>query len=80
VRTKTRELAALANLHYSFGDTQIARQRLDLLSSVFDLSSRAFLHAKVLKRPHLALDIGCGPGNTTRLIGGAPDLPDCGSL
>jgi trans-aconitate 2-methyltransferase len=58
----------LANPHYSFGDTQIARQRLDLLSSVFDPSSRAFLATRVLKRPRVALDLGCGPGNTTRMI------------
>jgi trans-aconitate 2-methyltransferase len=53
---------------YSFGDTATAEERLDLLATVFDPPSRAFLASLVTSPPSLALDLGCGPGNTTRMI------------
>jgi trans-aconitate 2-methyltransferase len=58
----------VTDLKYSFGDTDAARQRLDLLSSIFDPPSRAFLAVAVGRRPRLAVDLGCGPGNTTRMV------------
>ena len=53
---------------YTFGDTATAQQRLDVLAEVFDSPSREFLAAVVTSRPALACDLGCGPGNTTRMI------------
>jgi trans-aconitate 2-methyltransferase len=53
---------------YSFGDTATAEERLDLLAAVFDPPSRAFLASTVRRPPRLACDLGCGPGNTTRMI------------
>jgi trans-aconitate 2-methyltransferase len=53
---------------YSFGDTAIAEERLDLLAAVFDPPSRAFLSETVTSPPTLACDLGCGPGNTTRMV------------
>jgi trans-aconitate 2-methyltransferase len=53
---------------YTFGDTATAQHRLDVLAEVFDAPSRAFLAAAVTSTPGLACDLGCGPGNTTRLI------------
>ena len=53
---------------YSFGDTRAAEQRLDLVAAVFDRPSRAFLSRAVSRAPRLAFDLGCGPGNTTRMI------------
>jgi trans-aconitate 2-methyltransferase len=53
---------------YSFGDTPAAEERLDLLAAVFDPPSRAFLASVVSGPPRLACDLGCGPGNTTRMI------------
>jgi trans-aconitate 2-methyltransferase len=53
---------------YTFGDTATAEHRLDILASVFDAPSRAFLAAMVTEPPLLACDLGCGPGNTTRMI------------
>jgi trans-aconitate 2-methyltransferase len=53
---------------YTFGDTPAAEDRLDLLAAVFDRPSRAFLTRTVTGSPRLALDLGCGPGNTTWLI------------
>jgi SAM-dependent methyltransferase len=54
---------------YSFGDTATAEHRLDIVASVFEAPSRAFLAAVVTGPPRLACDLGCGPGNTTAMIG-----------
>jgi trans-aconitate 2-methyltransferase len=53
---------------YSFGDTAVAQERLDLLAAVFEPPSRAFLRDAVTSPPSLACDLGCGPGNTTRML------------
>lgn len=53
---------------YSFGDTATAQERLDLLAAVFDPPSRVFLRTIATSPPALALDLGCGPGNTTRMV------------
>jgi SAM-dependent methyltransferase len=54
---------------YLFGDTDPAVQRLQLLAVVYQESTRAFL-ARVAASGHFrfALDLGCGPGFTTRLM------------
>lgn len=51
---------------YAFGDTDIAAQRLRLVAEVFEPEMRSFLSC-VQVRPRLAVDLGCGPGYTTRL-------------
>ncbi len=54
---------------YLFGDSNTAAQRLQLLASTYQESTRAFLErAAGSKRFHLVLDLGCGPGFTTHLI------------
>jgi trans-aconitate 2-methyltransferase len=53
---------------YSFGDTAVAEERLDLLAAVFEPPSSAFLRGVVTHPPAIACDLGCGPGNTTQLI------------
>ena len=53
---------------YLFGDSDVASHRLRVLSEVFAESSQRFLRAAVPANPGLAVDIGCGPGYTTRLI------------
>lgn len=55
-------------LDYAFGDNEIARRRLMLLAEVFNPSSRPLLVEHVPPRAHLVLDLGCGPGATTRLV------------
>lgn len=53
---------------YTFGESALASRRLGLLSEVFYPTSRMFLTEAVHFRPRVALDLGCGPGHTTRLI------------
>lgn len=53
---------------YAFGDGDAPARRLALLADVFDPTSREFLLREGPARPPLALDLGCGPGHSTRLI------------
>jgi len=55
---------------YTFGDSDVAAERLRLLASAFAPSSRDFL-ARLGREPvRLAIDLGCGPGHTTALLHG----------
>jgi trans-aconitate 2-methyltransferase len=61
---------------YTFGDTDIAARRLELLAHVFEHSTRAFLREASATKlglaqnlaQKIAIDLGCGPGFTTHLI------------
>jgi len=56
---------------YAFGDSALAARRLGLLARVFEPTSRSFLAAAVHlagSPVELAVDLGCGPGHTTRLL------------
>ena len=53
---------------YTFGDTPLAATRLQLVAQVFEPASRAFLTEAVASPPDTALDLGCGPGASTRLV------------
>lgn len=53
---------------YLFKDTDIAARRLQALAEVFAPGSRDFMQTAVDTVPQLALDLGCGPGYTTRLL------------
>jgi trans-aconitate 2-methyltransferase len=63
-----RPSGGTSNARYTYGDSAFAADRLDLLARVLEPSSRAFLERAGPARPSVALDLGCGPGNTTRLI------------
>jgi SAM-dependent methyltransferase len=52
---------------YTYGEGDSEADRLALVADLFDGASRAFLSEAVGFRPRLALDLGCGPGHTTRL-------------
>lgn len=53
---------------YTFRDTDPAEVRLALLAKVFEPEMRVLL-ARLRERPvRFALDLGCGPGFTTRLL------------
>ena len=53
---------------YTYGDTDLAAERLGLVARMFEPSTRAFLGRAVTVIPSLAYDLGCGPGLTTRLL------------
>jgi trans-aconitate 2-methyltransferase len=62
---------------YTFGDNDVAAERLRHLAEAFGPSSRAFL-ARLAREPiRTAVDLGCGPGYTTALlqhVTGAPAI------
>jgi len=53
---------------YAFGDNDLAALRLAKVAEVFAPASRAFLLECAEAEPGLALDLGCGPGYTTRMV------------
>jgi SAM-dependent methyltransferase len=53
---------------YAFGDSEPAARRLGLLADVFEPPSRAFLTRFAAEPVDLAVDLGCGPGHSTRLV------------
>jgi trans-aconitate methyltransferase len=54
--------------HYTFGDVDLAAERLAELSRVFEPSMLAFLARAGLVRARCVVDFGCGPGHTTRTL------------
>jgi SAM-dependent methyltransferase len=54
---------------YRFGVDQSAAERLRLVAEAYEPVSRRFLTANAPSHPNVALDIGCGPGFTTELLG-----------
>ena len=53
---------------YTFGDDEVAAGRLDLLAHVYQQPTRSLLARWAPARVGLAVDLGCGPGHTTRLL------------
>jgi trans-aconitate 2-methyltransferase len=53
---------------YTFGDSDLAAARLGLVAEVFETPSRALLARAIPRGCDAVLDLGCGPGYTTRLI------------
>jgi SAM-dependent methyltransferase len=61
-------IAQTSRSDYSFGDTATAGERLAHVARVFEAPSRALLGASGRAGCALAVDVGCGPGHTTRLV------------
>jgi trans-aconitate 2-methyltransferase len=53
---------------YTFGDSDLAERRLELVGTTFQDTTRDFLRAEAPAEPALAVDLGCGPGHTTVLL------------
>jgi trans-aconitate 2-methyltransferase len=53
---------------YTFGDGDLPARRLALVAEVYEPTSRALLASAVPSGCDTVLDLGCGPGHTTRLV------------
>jgi trans-aconitate 2-methyltransferase len=53
---------------YTYGDSDLASDRLALVARLFRPTSEAFLRAASPREPDVAIDLGCGPGHTTALV------------
>lgn len=53
---------------YTFGDSELAARRLAVVAEVFEATSRALLASSIPVGAPIVLDLGCGPGHTTRLL------------
>lgn len=53
---------------YTFGDSATASERLARVARVFAPSTEALLARLNDRAPRRVLDLGCGPGHTTRLL------------
>jgi trans-aconitate 2-methyltransferase len=60
--------------HYTFGDSDLAAERLRLLARVFEPGSTRLLSSLTPIGGAVALDLGCGPGHTTRLLAAHSDV------
>ena len=58
----------MAQDDYTFGDSELAERRLELLGTTFRDTTRDFLRAQAPTEPKLAVDLGSGPGHTTVLL------------
>ena len=53
---------------YAFGDSAPASERLALVARIFAPSTRSLLARLPARSGRRVLDVGCGPGHTTRLL------------
>lgn len=53
---------------YTFGDSDLAARRLELVGTTFEDTTRRFLREAAPMEPALAVDLGSGPGHTTVLL------------
>lgn len=61
-------LAQVTRDRYTFGDTNEATERLRRLAELYEPETRELLQRGDVRTPPLAIDLGCGPGWSTRLL------------
>jgi trans-aconitate 2-methyltransferase len=57
-----------ARASYAFGDSALARERLEIVADTFAAPTRSLLEALPRHDARYVLDLGCGPGFTTMLL------------
>jgi SAM-dependent methyltransferase len=62
------ETSATPDARYAFGDNERASARLERLAEIYEPESRALLERSGIHNPDLAVDLGCGPGWSTKLL------------
>ena len=53
---------------YALGHSQLAAERLELVARLFEPEMTRFIRDAAPPHPRVAVDLGCGPGCTTRLL------------
>lgn len=53
---------------YTFGDNPLAAERLAMVAEVFAGPSRSLMVESIPRHAEVVLDLGCGPGHSTRLL------------
>ena len=61
-------MTAANHTNYSFGDTDIARERLAIVADTFKAPTRGLLAELPPMQPRYVIDMGCGPGHTAMLL------------
>ena len=69
VEGESQEVAAN---QYTFGDNLSASARLRRVTEMYEPESRDLLRRSGINAPGLAVDLGCGPGWSTRLLQDTP--------
>lgn len=59
---------AVSTGSYTFGDSRLAAERLELLAQVFGATTAAFLRGLGMPAGGFVVDLGCGPGFTAELL------------
>src|SRR5580693_3011189 len=70
------EFSRMAKDNYTFGDNDLASARLRRLAEIYEPETRELLQDSGVRTPHLAVDLGCGPGWSTSLLQEVLN-PDC---
>jgi len=61
-------VSATPDTSYTFGDSEIARERMAIVAAAFEAPTRQLLADLPPMQPRYVLDMGCGPGHVSALL------------